>query len=118
MTNWITNVKQAIQKSDVKEALKLFAQHNQNSSIENTLIILTARWNRLRNSEISGIVSADNANIEKNRISYAVLSLLDDVSDDAAQTTSQPGTTNHTVIHGDGNIVIQGVTGGEIHIHK
>ncbi|MEM7657753.1 MAG: hypothetical protein AAF399_16600 [Bacteroidota bacterium] len=116
MASWTTEVTESAQKGDIKKALKLFVQNNQDSYIEETLILLTARWNMLRDSEISGVISNSNANIEKMRIVQSLLGLLEDV-EIPTDSTNQDA-TNQTIINGDGNIVIQGVSGSEIHIHQ
>ncbi len=46
----------------------------------NQVILLQSRWNGLRRNESMGVISAADASMQRNRITHAVLSLVDDFS--------------------------------------
>ncbi|MFT4666330.1 MAG: hypothetical protein ACI8YQ_002107 [Polaribacter sp.] len=79
-----SEIQQLIVSGRTKEALKeleqLLPDHQQN-----TLILLQGRLNSLNNKEGMGIISSSDANIERNRITAAVLSLLEDLPDGGAE---------------------------------
>ena len=53
---------------------------NSNSDIGNQVILLQSRYNGVLKGENSGIMDTREANIERNRITSAILSLLDELT--------------------------------------
>lgn len=65
-----------IKQGKLITALELLSTKND----DNRIILLQSRYNRLLSDENNGIIDTRDANIERNRITNAVLSLLDDLS--------------------------------------
>lgn len=79
-----SEIQNLIVSGRMKEALKVLGQllpsHQQNS-----LILLQGRFNGLNNKEGMGIISSSDAGIERNRITAAVLSLLEELPADGGE---------------------------------
>jgi Effector-associated domain 11/CHAT domain len=71
-------IQQLIANGRMKEALKVLGQILP-SHQQNTVILLQGRFNGLESKEGMGIISGSEANIERNRITAAVLELLVDL---------------------------------------
>ncbi len=118
MNDLSQQVKDFLIKGDIAKALSTFLQNNTDPDTENSLILLSGRWNRLRQEELSGIISREDANLEKAKIQHAILEMMREISPQSqAQADSPNSPTNQVEVEGDGNIVIQGVTGSTINIY-
>lgn len=116
MNDLSKQVKDSLMQGDIADALSTFLQYNTESDTENTLIMLSGRWNRLRQEERNGTIARDDANLERAKISHAILDMMNDFNpQDQASNSTVP--SNQAEVQGDGNIVIQGVSGGTINIY-
>ena len=75
---WIQEARMAVSQDEIAEALKLLFTNNKSSSKENTLILLTGRWNRVRKEQREGTSHRQDSMVELNRIKSAILDLLTD----------------------------------------
>jgi len=69
------------------EDLKLLADQN-DDDLQNTIILQSARLKSLKNDEQMGMISFDNASRVKAQITYALLSLVDDLEDSEDQAVT------------------------------
>ena len=65
---------------DVIERLLDFTESNDKDAL-NTVLLLSARLNRINSQEHKGIISNGEAGIERNKINAALASLIDDLKD-------------------------------------
>ena len=109
----------------VEQQLRLLIDHLDDN---NDYILLLAQWNNNERDQRMGIISLDNYRMYRARISHAVSSYVDDLSDDdfrkvqeaaelpSASTKSNPSHT--TRIEGDNNTVILGNSDSKITVIK
>jgi hypothetical protein len=116
MSNWTDDIKRALSQEDIAQGLSLFLANNQSADTETTLIMLSGRWNRLRQEESQATIGRSDANIERAKIKYALLETLKDVEASTQSLPPTPNGRNETKVEGNGNIIIQGVTGSHITI--
>lgn len=76
----IEDIRQLISKSKVKVALEELLQLSKgmDTDIQNQVILLTSRWNRIRQETLMGTISQEQASIQQNRILMGMLGLLED----------------------------------------
>lgn len=118
MNDLSQQVKDFLIKGDIAKALSTFLQNNTDPDTENSLILLSGRWNRLRQEEINGTIARADANVDRARIQHAILEMVDMISPPSqAQADTPNSPMNQAEVSGDGNIVIQGVTGSTINIY-
>lgn len=102
------------------------AQQTKDSRHINNLIGISARNHSNEKDKNIGVISFDNHRMEQAKIRVALQSFLDDLERHYPHTeireteTEQQGNTpqNRTNISGDGNIIIQGVSGSSININQ
>ena len=70
-------LRQLIAIGDIEKALELLLIHTEGSARHATAVQLAARFNTLKDNEVKGIVSFSKANIERNKITDAMLALLE-----------------------------------------
>lgn len=64
----------------IKQAINLlqqFAANERDADLQNTLVLLSSRFNRLNKRLIDGTIAEQQASIEQNRINQALLSIMD-----------------------------------------
>jgi len=72
--------RQLMAKGKTDEVLgKLTNLSGQSSSFHNLAIQLSARWSQLKRQEMMGLISFQDANLERSRINNGVISLLDEL---------------------------------------
>lgn len=79
-TTLITNIRTAVQRNRIKQALTLLkklTQQYQHPNWKNTATALSSRFSSLKQQEINGVLNFNEANQEKNKITHAILNLLD-----------------------------------------
>ncbi len=75
-----TEIKERIASGDVDAALELLAASTKESDkLYNEIIMLKARFKRLQDENLSGIISLDTYSMQLNRINYGILNLIDDI---------------------------------------
>lgn len=120
IANWLEEVRDLVMDADIASALATFLEHNQDKLIEDSLIILTSRWNGLRKSKIKGTIMPVDANIETNQIKMAIQELSKDaerrLKRTRARETWASQEKNKMIITKDGNIQIERLSGGVINI--
>jgi Effector-associated domain 11 len=72
-------VRELIAKGDLKSAIAAMKDVVPKKE-ENTLLMLTGRFNQVEKNQQMGIMSSEEYNMERNRISAALLGLLDDLA--------------------------------------
>lgn len=78
-------IKELLQEGKLEKGLKKlndWAAQN-DDSLHNTTILLLSRFNQLKRNTTMGIISSSDAQRSRNQLSYAVLSTLDDLPEDA-----------------------------------
>ncbi len=81
-TNAIDYIRNSIANAKIEEALKALlniSQKSGDSDLYNEILLLTSRYNRLKKSNLRGIISSENLDISMSQISNAMLSLLKDI---------------------------------------
>ena len=80
---YIRAIRAMIAKGETDRALDILtetlASHN-DGRLHNDVIALSARWNGLQDQINKGIINTDNQNLQNNRITNALLSLVDDIT--------------------------------------
>lgn len=123
------HILQLIAKDQMPEAISAIQQLLKGSPLFNEAILHSARYNDIMKSIRMGVVDAQQANTEKNKIRYALMDMLRELEESMEQNQAlktevenylqKPGAVNNTAtISGDGNIVIQGSSGNQINIKK
>ena len=76
----VQQIHQLISTNKIKQALEKALQFTKNKDPEehNQIILLTNRWNRLKQNRHAGIITTESGNIEHNRITAALLSFMED----------------------------------------
>jgi tetratricopeptide (TPR) repeat protein len=69
-------VKELLAKDRVADALDLLRNVTRNSSLEDELIIITARYNNIRSRILNATISDDYANLEQNRLLSNILDFV------------------------------------------
>lgn len=85
-------VKNLVQLGKLEEGLNIlndWAAKN-DDSLHNTTILLLSRFNQLKRNSTMGIISNSDADRNRNQLSYAVLSTLDDLPKDAVASPPVP----------------------------
>lgn len=79
----VDEVKKLVQSGKLEAGLKSLTdwaeQHD--DDIHNTTILLSSRFNQLKRNTTIGLISDSDANRDRNRIAFSVLSTLDDVAE-------------------------------------
>jgi hypothetical protein len=95
-----SEIQQLIVSGRMKEALKVLGQilpdHQQN-----TVILLQGRLNSLDSKEGMGVISGSDANIERNRITAAVLALLEGLPGGGGGRTTDVASNQQEALAGD-----------------
>lgn len=92
-------VKKLVQLGKLEEGLKMlndWAAYN-DDSLHNTTILLLSRFNQLKRNSTMGIISNSDAERNRNQLSYAVLSTLDDLAEEAVAPQLAPKNTQKKV---------------------
>jgi hypothetical protein len=78
-----TELKTLLRKEKTDEVIERLLDHTENSEKDshNTVLLLSARLNRINNQENKGIISNQEAGIERNKINAALTSLIDELKD-------------------------------------
>ena len=79
MHTHIQNIRQLLQEGKLSEAIKEFlkgTKSSEQSDLFTNAISLSARFNDNEKDRLKGIIDDNNYNIEKNRISHALLEWL------------------------------------------
>lgn len=76
----IENIHDLIGKNKMKAALEelLRLSKSMDKDVQNQVILLTSRWNRLKQERFAGTVSGEAANIQQNKILMGVLGMLEE----------------------------------------
>ncbi len=97
-----SEIQELIVSGRMKDALKelgtLLPNHQQN-----TLILLQGRFNGLASKEGMGIISGSDASIERNRITAAVLALLEELPDESEPVTPVKNASDKTILFAAAN---------------
>ncbi|WP_373549382.1 hypothetical protein [Haliscomenobacter sp.] len=117
-----------IGKNELKAATQQLQQLLQSSPLLDEAIGQSARLSELMQQIQRGTINVDDANVEKNKLRYALIDLVREVEE---QAESNPvlkqqvervlneqvaGNSNQMTVTGNGNIAIQDVRGSEIKI--
>lgn len=76
-------IRNLISQARLKEAFKLLSEINHN--YKNEILGLQSRLNGLLKKELNGIIDNKDANIERNSISYSLISIVSNIEEEAAQ---------------------------------
>jgi hypothetical protein len=98
-------IRDAVAKAKLDKALQMFgtwAETHGDKDIQNTIFVKTSEFNGLKRDENLGVIGGSDANIRRNRIAAAILSLLDDAADNGSVTNSK--TSEETPNHINNNI--------------
>lgn len=96
-------VKQLIGRANTKQAIELLEQAiGRSSNRLNELILIQSRFNNLERNDRLGIINQDESAVERNQLTYQLLSLIDqlsvqDVAEESATTQSPETTTAYLV---------------------
>ena len=123
------NILQMIAKNQMPEAIKAIHQLLKGSPLFDEAILHSARYSDVMKSIRMGIVDENQANLEKNKIRYALMDMLRELEETTEQDRSlqteverylqkQEAVANTATVSGDHNIVIQGSSGNQIKIKK
>lgn len=76
----IENIHDLIGKNKMKAALEelLRLSKSMDKDVQNQVILLTSRWNRLKQERFGGTISSEAANIQQNKILMGVLGMLEE----------------------------------------
>lgn len=71
-------IRNSIANGKTESALKLLTEYaeNQDSDLLNNIILLTSRYNKLKQDNLKGILTNDENSLENNRIVYSVLEIV------------------------------------------
>lgn len=64
---------------DAFDLLLKLTKESKDSDLYNTALLLTSRFNKLKNDELHGIVSSSNANVGRAQLTYGLLSVIKDI---------------------------------------
>ena len=117
MSTPIQQIKQLLMMGKIEEAISSFQQHNSDKGIEKSLISLQGQWHTLMNSSIQEKIDYAEAQIERNKIADGLLYLLETIPDQQFPPKAEGQPSNQADVKGDGNIVIQGFSGGSVSIN-
>ena len=74
-------IRDLISRAKLEEAIdrfKKWADENGDEDLKNTLLMLSAKFNNFQRNQNMGLIDAKDADIERNRITHAILSTLDE----------------------------------------
>ncbi|WNJ17141.1 COR domain-containing protein [Pontibacter sp. G13] len=74
-------VRRLIAEAKVKQAFEYLLENLETSNFQKELIILSARYNEIREKAILGIVREEEIHLEQNRIMYSILTIIDQIED-------------------------------------
>ncbi|AEE54579.1 hypothetical protein [Haliscomenobacter hydrossis] len=119
---------QLIAKDDLKQAIHDLQLLLQGSPLLDEAIGQSARLTDLMQQIRRGTINVDDANVEKNKLRYALIDLVREVEEQAESNPALKqqvegvlnaqvaGKRNQMTVTGNGNIAIQDVQGSEIKI--
>ena len=89
------SIQSLLQNGQLKKAAKDFMAliKDKDEDLYNTLILQMSRINKLERDKNMGITSQANAQMEQNKLTFALLSMLDDVEDDWGTTATHAAPT-------------------------
>lgn len=70
------DIKNKLRENKLKEALMLFSKLNLNTSLSDEVIVLSKRLAKIKSEKRKGIISDTQENIESNKITVALLEIL------------------------------------------
>ena len=73
----IQKIKELIEENEIEEALNSLSDLEDYHEIENDIILLKRRYNKLQNNKIRDIISQEDYNLEDNKIITNLIELLD-----------------------------------------
>ena len=85
-----SDLQNLIASGDLKKAISEIMKATSGTSDDSTPMLLSARLSRLERNELMGIMSYSDANMERNRLTQALLSLLSTLDDSVFGTKPQP----------------------------
>lgn len=118
-----------VAQNNLKEALKTTQQLLKGSPLFSEVIVHSSRYNDVMKAIRLGTIHPEDANIEKNKLRFALLDILNELSENTqtnptlateVETFLQErtaSTSNSLSIEGNNNTVIQGVTGSNVSIN-
>ncbi len=71
-------IRQLVASGDVEKALENLLAHTGGTSHHTLVVQLAERFNTLKNNVLKGVISFENANLERNQIANSLLELLED----------------------------------------
>ena len=77
------SLRNLIAKGKTQQALDALADNLKGTDEGDTIILLQARWNRNKNANNMGVLSSGEYQMENNRITYALLSVIGELDDDS-----------------------------------
>jgi hypothetical protein len=80
------DLQKIIASGDLKKAVSEIMEATSGTSDESTAMMLSARLSRLERNELMGIMSYSDANMERNRLTQSLLSVLSGLDDSAFGT--------------------------------
>ncbi len=131
MTNipaFANSILDLIGKNELKAATQQLQQLLQSSPLLDEAIGQSARLSDLMQQIRRGTINVDDANVEKNKLRYALIDLVREVEEQAESNPALKqqveevlneqvaGKRNQMTVTGNGNIAIQDVQGSEIKI--
>lgn len=80
----IDELKKLLAENRIKEVFDVLDEvlESSNSDLENTVILLKSRYSRALSDQRMGIVTSENYNIERGKILYALLQLIEEIPKD------------------------------------
>jgi len=87
-----SDLQNLIASGDLKKAISEIMKATSGTSDDSTPTMLSARLSRLERNELMGIMSYSDANMERNRLTQALLSLLSTLDDSVFGPKPQPAT--------------------------
>ena len=77
-TNQKQHIRSLISQGKIQQAFQELSNYS-----DDTVLLLQARYNRVKNDRYSGIIADNDYNVEMNRLVAAILNSLDNLSDES-----------------------------------
>lgn len=94
-SEFINDIKSLIAKDQISEAIEELKKILSNSFLLNDVLLHSARWNDLLHQIQRGIISTENAALQKNQIVYGLLTLVETLEEKSDQGNSRPKFSLH-----------------------
>ncbi len=113
---YIAHLKELVSQNKLAEAIANLQDLFQGSQALNEVILQSSRFNQLKESIRTGTIRLEDANIERNKLTLALLEIIDEFT---AELDTHPTLSQEVgdLIQGDQNVIIKNVTDSTITIN-